>query len=137
MATYAELRFLVVDDMATMRKVVAGQIRGLGATQIVEASDGNVAMQILEKTLAEKKPVQFIVSDWNMPNMSGLELLSFCRKHPHYNTVAFLLVTAESEMSQVSEAISAGVDNYVVKPFSPAAFGDKLNAVFNKRFGKK
>lgn len=137
MSNYTDLRFLVVDDMATMRKVVAGQLRGLGATQISEASDGNIAMQALEKGLAEGKPIQFIVSDWNMPNMSGLDLLMWCRKHAQLASIPFLLVTAESEMSQVSEAISAGVDNYVVKPFSPTSFAEKLNAVYAKRFPKK
>jgi two-component system chemotaxis response regulator CheY len=137
MSIYADLRFLVVDDMATMRKVVAGQLRNLGVTQIVEASDGNVAMQTLERALAEKKPIQFVVSDWNMPNMSGLDLLVYCRKHPDYKAVPFLLVTAETEMSQVSEAITAGVDSYVVKPFSPTSFSEKMTAVYNKRFPKK
>jgi two-component system chemotaxis response regulator CheY len=135
--TYGELKFLVVDDMATMRKVVSQQLRGLGVTQITEASDGAIAKETLLKAIEMKQPIQFIVSDWNMPNLSGIELLRFCRTDPNYKDIPFLLVTAESEMGQVSEAISAGVDNYVVKPFTPASFLDKLNAVFKKRFSAK
>lgn len=137
MSVYSEMRFLVVDDMATMRKVVSQQLKALGVTQITEASDGAVAKTALEKALSSNAPIQFIVSDWNMPTVSGLELLKFCRTHASYKGVPFLLVTAEAEMSQVSEAIAAGVDNYVVKPFTPANFSEKLNAVYLKRFGKK
>lgn len=137
MSVYADLRFLVVDDMATMRKVVSQQLRSLGATQITEASDGSIAKDILEKAAAINQPIQFIVSDWNMPTFSGLELLKYCRTSEHYKAIPFLLVTAEAEMTQVSEAISSGVDNYVVKPFTPTSFGEKLQAVYNKRFPKK
>ncbi len=133
----ADLKLLVVDDMATMRKVIAQQLRLMGGNQITEASDGNIAIEILEKTLATKQPIQFIVSDWNMPTVSGLDLLIYCRKHAFYKAIPFLLVTAEAEMTQVSEAIAAGVDNYVVKPFAPNSFAEKLTAVYNKRFPKK
>jgi len=136
MSVYAPLRFLVVDDMATMRKVVSQQLRGLGVTMIQEAADGALAKTVLEKALTENQPIQFIVSDWNMPNFSGLDLLKWVRANSAYKDTAFLLVTAEAEMAQVSEAISAGVDNYVVKPFTPASLGDKMSAVYNKRFKK-
>jgi len=134
---YSEIRFLVVDDMATMRKVVSQQLKSIGATQIVEASDGNAAKTLLEKAAEIQEPVQFIIADWNMPNCTGLELLKHCRNDSVYKSVAFLLVTAESEMSQVSEAIAAGVDNYVVKPFSPTSLADKVALVYAKRFKGK
>lgn len=134
---YSDIRFLVVDDMATMRKVISQQLKGLGATKIFEASDGSVAKQVLEKAAENQEPAQFIVCDWNMPNFNGLDLLRYCRADQTYKNVAFLLVTAESEMSQVSEAIAAGVDNYVVKPFTPVSLADKISAVYQKRFGKK
>lgn len=136
MSVYAELRFLVVDDMATMRKVVSQQLKALGVTQISEASDGSIAKEALEKAAATNQPIQFVVSDWNMPNMSGIDLLKYCRSNATYKDVPFLLVTAESEITQVSEAISAGVDSYVVKPFTPASFGEKMQAVYAKRFQK-
>ncbi len=137
MSLFTGIRFLVVDDMATMRKVISQQLRAIGVTQITEASDGALAKNILEQTSTMGQPIQFIVSDWNMPNMSGLELLQYCRSSPNYNAVAFLLVTAETEMTQVSHAIAAGVDNYVVKPFTPASLADKINAIYTKRFVKK
>jgi two-component system chemotaxis response regulator CheY len=137
MAELSQLQFLVVDDMLTMRKIVSQQLKAMGVTQITEANDGTTAWQVLETAAAtpERAP-KFIVSDWNMPQMKGIDLLKKCRSHPVYKDIAFLLVTAEAEASQVKEAIIAGVDNYVVKPFTPASFQEKMNAVFNKRFKK-
>lgn len=137
MAAYSDLRFLVVDDMLTMRKIVSQQLKTLGVTQITEANDGTVAWEILEKAAAASQPIHFIVSDWNMPEMKGIDLLRKCRASSAYKDVAFLLVTAEAEAAQVKEAITAGVDNYVVKPFTPQAFQEKLGSVFTKRFGAK
>ena len=137
MAAYSELRFMVVDDMLTMRKIVSQQLKAVGATMITEASDGTVAWEALGKAAAANQAIQFIVSDWNMPQMKGIDLLRKCRADEAYKNVAFLLVTAEADVVQVKEAIMAGVDNYVVKPFTPAAFQEKLGAVFNKRFGGK
>jgi two-component system chemotaxis response regulator CheY len=126
-----------VDDMLTMRKIITQQLKTLGATAIQEANDGTVAWELLEKAAAGGQPIQFVVSDWNMPQMKGIDLLRKCRADATYKTVAFLLVTAESEASQVKEAIMAGVDNYVVKPFTPQAFQEKLEAIFAKRFPGK
>jgi two-component system chemotaxis response regulator CheY len=136
MSEYASIQFLVVDDMATMRKVIGKELRNLGATQVVEAIDGSNAKTLLEEAATKNQPFQFIISDWNMPNLSGLELLRFCRSHPVYKNIAFLLVTAEAEVTQVSEAITSGVDSYVVKPFTPAALAEKVGGVFKKRFAK-
>ncbi|MDR3606122.1 MAG: response regulator [Oligoflexia bacterium] len=136
MPALSELRFLVVDDMLTMRKIISQSLRGLGVTQIQEANDGTTAWAILEKGLDSPTAPNFIVSDWNMPQMTGLELLKKCRAHEKLKSIAFLLVTAEAEAAQVKEAILAGVDNYVVKPFTPAALQEKLNAVMAKRFPK-
>ena len=136
MAAYADLRFLVVDDMLTMRKIVSQQLKALGATQIVEANDGTTAWAILEKAAGTPEAPTFIVSDWNMPQMKGIDLLRKCRSHDAYKDIAFLLVTAEAEATQVKEAVTAGVDNYVVKPFTPAAFQEKMNIVLGKRFKK-
>ena len=135
MATYAELRFLVVDDMLTMRKIVSQQLKGLGATMITEANDGSTAVEALKNAVAANQPFQFIVSDWNMPQMKGIDLLRHCRADATYKNVAFLLVTAEAEAAQVKEALMAGVDNYVVKPFTPAAFSEKMGTILKKRFG--
>jgi two-component system chemotaxis response regulator CheY len=137
MAGYSELRFLVVDDMLTMRKIISQQLKAIGATAITEANDGSVAWEILEKTLGTETAPNFIVSDWNMPILKGIDLLKKCRAHATLKDIAFLLVTAEAEVAQVKEAITAGVDNYVVKPFTPASFQEKMATVYNKRFNKK
>lgn len=138
MATIPELKFLVVDDMSTMRKIVSAQLKANGATRLAEADDGATAWEQLEKCADNPAEVfQFIVSDWNMPKLPGIELLRKCRAHPVYKNIAFLMVTGEAEINQVKEALVAGVDNYVVKPFTPDAFKEKLLAVYNKRFGKK
>ncbi len=134
-ANVADLRFLVVDDMGTMRKIVSAQLKANGASadKITEADDGATAWDLIEKTTAENA-FQYIVSDWNMPKMQGIDLLRKCRAHPIYKNVAFLLVTAEAEISQVKEAITAGTDNYIVKPFTPPGFAEKFKTVLNKRF---
>lgn len=132
MPKISELRFLVVDDMLTMRKIVSQQLKALGATMIQEANDGSTAWDLLQKEVAN--PINFVVSDWNMPEMKGIDLLRKCRESAAYKNIAFLLVTAEAEVSQVKEALTAGVDSYVVKPFSPAAFEEKIKAVMTKRF---
>ena len=123
----AELKVLVVDDMMTMRKILSQQLRTMGFNHVHEAVDGIAAWDALEKAAAEKKPFDIVVSDWNMPNMKGIDLLKKCRNNVIYKTVAFLIVTAEAEISQVKEAVVAGVDNYVVKPFTPASFTEKFN----------
>lgn len=127
------LRFLVVDDMMTMRKIVTQQLKGMGVQHVDEANDGSVAWTKLEEAAAKNAPYQFIVSDWNMPEMKGIDLLKKCRAHPAYKSIGFLLVTAESEVSQVKEALAAGVDNYLVKPFTPTTFQEKLMSAYSKR----
>lgn len=130
-----ELKFLVVDDMMTMRKIVIQQLKGMGVQQLEEANDGSVAWTKLEEAVAKGAPFQFIVSDWNMPELKGIDLLKKCRAHPTYKNIGFLLVTAESEVEQVKEALTAGVDNYLVKPFTPTSFQEKLMAAYSKRSG--
>lgn len=131
----SNLKFLVVDDMQLMRKIVAGELTRLGAKHIEFAEDGMQAIEVLKTKALAQAPIDFIVSDWNMPKMSGIELLKIVRKISIYKDVPFLMVTAEAEVDQVQEAISSGVDNYVVKPFTPAQFETKLESVYKKRFG--
>ena len=117
---------LVVDDFATMRRIVKGVLKQIGYTKIVEATDGSVALDALKK-----EKIGLIVSDWNMPNMTGLELLRAVRDDENFKDLPFIMVTAEGMKENVVEAVKAGVSNYVVKPFTPETFGDKLQAVFN------
>ena len=125
-------KFLVVDDFATMRKVVKKVLNELGYNDIQEAADGKLAFEVLESASASNQPIQCIVSDWNMPNMSGLELLKVCKANPKFKNVPFMLVTAESEKEQIIEAAKAGVSEYVVKPFNAATLKEKLTRVYAK-----
>lgn len=125
---------LVVDDMLTMRKLVSKALKGIGFTQITEAADGNIAFEALEKA---EPAIGLIVSDWNMPNCSGLEFLKKIRADERFKAMPFLMVTAEAEKTQIMEAVKAGVSNYVVKPFSPATLGEKLEVMHQKIAGGK
>lgn len=125
------IKILVVDDMLTMRKLVGKALKDLGFSNITEASDGAKAWETLNQPDAK---FDLILSDWNMPNSTGLDLLKRLRRDSRLKDTPFLLITAESEASQVAEAIQAGVDNYVTKPFNPQTIEQKLEAVFKKRF---
>lgn len=125
-------KFLIVDDFATMRKVVKKVLVELGYSDILEAEDGKIALQLIQDAANNGAPFQCIVSDWNMPNMTGLELLKACKADPKLKEIPFMLVTAESEKEQIIEAAKAGVSEYVVKPFNAATLKDKLTRVYNK-----
>lgn len=119
------IKVLVVDDFATMRRIVKGVLKQLGFSNIIEAEDGNAALGELKK-----EKFGLIVSDWNMPNMSGLELLKAVRGDTGLKSIPFIMVTAEGQKENVIEAVKAGVTNYIVKPFTPETFGEKLQKVF-------
>ena len=120
------IKVLVVDDFATMRRIVKGVLKQLGFTNIIEAEDGTNAFKELKK-----EKVGLIVSDWNMPNMTGLELLKEVRNDGNLKDIPFLMVTAEGQKDNVVEAVQAGVSNYIVKPFTPETFSAKLEKVFS------
>ncbi len=122
-------RVLVIDDMMTMRKVVIKVCKELGFTVIKDAADGELAWTILNES---NPPIQLIISDWNMPNCTGLELLKRVREDEKLKKTPFLLVTAEAEQDQIIEAVKSGVDQYVIKPFSAATLKTKLEIVFKK-----
>lgn len=125
-------KFLVVDDFATMRKVVKKVLTELGYSDIHEAEDGKVAFQAIQDAATSGSPFQCIVSDWNMPNMTGLELLKACKGDAKFKDTPFMLVTAESEKEQIIEAAKAGVSEYVIKPFNAATLKEKLTRVYAK-----
>lgn len=130
-------KFLVVDDFATMRKVVKKVLTELGYSDIQEAEDGKVAFQSIQDAANSGAPFQCIISDWNMPNMTGLELLKACKADSKSKDTPFMLVTAESEKEQIIEAAKAGVSEYVVKPFNAATLKEKLGRVYAKHNGAK
>lgn len=128
----SDTRVLVVDDMVAIRDLVKSHLKTMGFKNIVEAENGEEALTKLVKADASGSPVQLIVSDWNMPKMNGIELLKQIRNHQSMAKMPFLLLTSESERDQVTEAVLAGVSQYVVKPFSGKIFEDKLKAVWKK-----
>lgn len=118
-------RILSVDDFSTMRRIVKNILRQLGYTNVDEAENGAAALS----TLKEKK-YDLVISDWNMPVMTGIELLKNVRADPGLKATPFLMVTAEAEKSQVVEAIEAGVNSYILKPFTAKLLEEKLQAMF-------
>ncbi|HEY8278445.1 MAG TPA: response regulator [Bdellovibrionota bacterium] len=118
-------KVLVVDDMLTMRKIVIKHLKDLGFTDIVEAVDGKQAYSVLE---AASPPVQLVVSDWNMPNCTGIELLKKVRHDARFAKLPFVMLTAEAEAHQVKEALEARVTGYVLKPFTKETLQQKLEA---------
>jgi two-component system chemotaxis response regulator CheY len=115
------IKILIVDDFATMRRILKNILKQIGFKNILEADDGTTALDVLDK-----QPVDLIISDWNMPKMTGLELLKSVRANDRYKKTPFLMVTAEAQKQNVIEAVQAGVSNYVVKPFTAEAISEKL-----------
>lgn len=120
------MKILVVDDFPTMRRIVKTLMRQNGYTNFVEAEDGAQGL----KMLAEQPDIEFIVSDWNMPNMTGLEFLKAVRADAKYKHLPFLMVTAEAEKENIIEAVKSGVSNYIVKPFTGATLQEKIAKIY-------
>ena len=121
------MKILTVDDFSTMRRIIRNMLRQLGYTNIVEAEDGAEALSLLQR-----EKVDFVISDWNMPNMSGLDLLKAIRADDNLKPLPVLLVTAEALKENVVEALKAGVNNYVIKPFTAETLKEKIDAIFKE-----
>ncbi|HEY3590906.1 MAG TPA: chemotaxis response regulator CheY [Buttiauxella sp.] len=121
------LRFLVVDDFATMRRIVRNLLKDLEFVNVEEAEDGQDALARLRESTFD-----FVITDWNMPNMDGLELLSEIRKDPALSKLPVLMVTAEAKKENIIAAAQAGASGYVVKPFTAATLEEKLGKIFEK-----
>lgn len=121
------MRFLVVDDFSTMRRIVRNLLKDLGFNNVEEAEDGQDALNKLRESKFD-----FVVSDWNMPNMDGLQLLSEIRKDPALGQTPVLMVTAEAKKENIIAAAQAGASGYVVKPFTAATLEEKLGKIFEK-----
>jgi len=120
----AELKILTVDDSPTMRRIIVNTLKRAGFENVTEAVDGKDA---LAKMKIEK--FHFIITDWNMPGMDGLSFVQALRSDPETKTVPILMVTTRSVKDDIVEALKAGVNNYVVKPFTPDTIKDKINQV--------
>ncbi|NLW82202.1 MAG: response regulator [Desulfovibrionales bacterium] len=126
MAVNTNMRVLIVDDFSTMRRIIKNILRQLGFSNIVEADDGAAAWEILTKD-----QIDFIISDWNMPQMTGIELLRKVRASEEFGDLPFLMVTAEAQQENIIEAVQAKVSNYIVKPFTAETLGQKINKIFD------
>ena len=125
MAADTKMHVLVVDDFATMRRIITNILKQLGYDTILEAEDGAKALQIME---TEK--VDFVITDWNMPNMSGLDLLMAIRASEDKKDIPVLMVTAEAMQENIVKAAQAGVNNYIIKPFDAKTMSEKINKIF-------
>ena len=124
----ADIRFLVVDDFSTMRRIIKNFLNDLGYSNVQEADDGTTALPILKQG-----NIDFLVTDWNMPGMPGLDLLKAVRADPALAKLPVLLVTAEAKREQIVEAAQAGVNGYVVKPFTAQTLKDKVDKILQSR----
>ncbi|MDL2316065.1 chemotaxis response regulator CheY [Desulfovibrio sp. OttesenSCG-928-A18] len=119
------MRVLVVDDFSTMRRIIKNILRQLGLNNVVEADDGTTAWDVLNKD-----KIDFIISDWNMPQMTGIDLLRKVRGSEEFSDLPFLMVTAEAQQENIIEAVQAKVSNYIVKPFTADVMKQKIDKIF-------
>ncbi|MAB20826.1 chemotaxis response regulator CheY [Idiomarina loihiensis] len=121
------MKILVVDDFSTMRRIIKNLLRDLGFTNIQEADDGNTALPMLQNG-----DFDFVVTDWNMPGMQGIDLLKEIRKDDNLAHLPVLMVTAEAKREQIIMAAQAGVNGYIVKPFTAVTLKEKLDKIFER-----
>jgi len=122
-----DIKILVVDDFSTMRRIIKNLLRDLGFQNITEADDGKTALPILKQG-----GIEFLVTDWNMPGMTGIELIGEVRKDPNLAHIPILMVTAEAKREQIIAAAQAGVNGYVVKPFTATVLKEKIEKIFER-----
>ncbi|MCE9788844.1 chemotaxis response regulator CheY [Shewanella chilikensis] len=121
------MKILIVDDFSTMRRIIKNLLRDLGFNNTQEADDGSTALPMLQKG-----DFDFVVTDWNMPGMQGIDLLKAIRADEHLKHIPVLMVTAEAKREQIITAAQAGVNGYVVKPFTAATLKEKLDKIFER-----
>jgi two-component system chemotaxis response regulator CheY len=121
------MKILIVDDFSTMRRIIKNLLRDLGYTNTHEADDGQSALPLLKSS-----DFDFLVTDWNMPGMTGIELLKAVRSDEKLRSLPVLMVTAEAKREQIIEAAQAGVNGYVVKPFTAQALKEKIEKIFER-----
>ena len=122
-----DMKILIVDDFSTMRRIIKNLLRDLGFTNTAEADDGQTALPMLQNGKFD-----FLVTDWNMPGMQGIDLLKNVRADPNLSDLPVLMVTAESKRDQIVEAAEAGVNGYIVKPFTAATLKEKIDKIFER-----
>jgi two-component system, chemotaxis family, chemotaxis protein CheY len=121
------MRILIVDDFSTMRRIVKNLLNDLGFTNTAEAEDGASGLAALKASKFD-----FVVTDWNMPGMNGIDFLRAIRADATYGKIPVLMVTAEAKREQIIEAAQAGVNGYIIKPFTAQTLEEKLNKIFER-----
>lgn len=121
------MKILIVDDFSTMRRIIKNLMKDLGYKNLYDADDGHTAVPMIEDG-----EFDFIITDWNMPIMQGIDLLKHVRASPKHKSIPVLMVTAESKKEQIIMAAHAGVNGYIVKPFSAATLKDKIDKIFSR-----
>lgn len=124
------MKFLVADDSATMRRIVINSLQRIGFAEFVEAEDGDSAFARFDGT------IDFVITDWNMPGMTGIDLTRALRAHEAGSSVPILMVTTRSVREDILAAVEAGVNNYIVKPFTPQVLKEKIDLVLSARAAK-
>ncbi|HVY83180.1 MAG TPA: chemotaxis response regulator CheY [Steroidobacteraceae bacterium] len=123
-----DLKFLVVDDYSTMRRIIKNLLHDLGYANVTEADDGNTALPLLQNGNFD-----FLITDWNMPGMAGLDLLKAVRANEKLKKLPVLMLTAEAKREQIVEAAQAGVSGYVIKPFTAQTLKEKIDKILESR----
>ncbi len=126
MPANTNMKILVVDDFQTMRRIIRNYLRQLGFNNVEEAEDGDVALEKLIETQFD-----FVITDWNMPKMTGIDLLKKIRAENNFKNIPVLIITAEAEKENVVQAAQAGVNDYIVKPFTPEVLQSKIEKIFS------
>jgi two-component system chemotaxis response regulator CheY len=119
------MKILIVDDFATMRRIVRNVLKQIGFTNMLEADNGKAALKVLKK-----ENIDLILCDWNMPEMPGIDLLKTLKSEDELKDIPFVMVTAEAQKDNIIEAVKAGVNSYIVKPFTAETVSEKLNTIF-------
>ena len=125
MPANTNMKILVVDDFQTMRRIIRNYLRQLGFNNVEEAEDGDVALEKLKES-----EFDFVITDWNMPKMTGIDLLKKIRAENNFKNIPVLIITAEAEKENVVQAAQAGVNDYIVKPFTPEVLQTKIEKIF-------
>jgi two-component system chemotaxis response regulator CheY len=121
------MKVLIVDDFATMRRIVRNVLKQIGFKNMIEADNGKAALKVLKK-----ENIDLILCDWNMPEMPGIDLLKTLKSDDELKNIPFVMVTAEAQKDNIIEAVKAGVSSYIVKPFTAETVSEKLNTIFKK-----
>jgi two-component system chemotaxis response regulator CheY len=126
------INVLVAEDSITIREILKMQLSKMGYQNVVESIDGLQALETLQKNQSEGKAIHLIIADWHMPNMSGLDLLVHVKSDPQFETIPFLMVTGDQELSLVALAISNGADDFIVKPVTSDVLHERMSAIWQR-----